>query len=80
MDAFNIALNRVHRHFVRLFNTVPYTEVLAVLGHNNVRIRYPTYVLAVVQQGLLFLVLHVVQVQLFAFISEKKLCTARVQL
>jgi len=80
MDILNIALNGVHSNLIGFLNRVPNAEVLSVLSDNNIGVGYPGDVFTVVQEGLLLLLLDIVQVELLALVSEEQLGATGVQL
>jgi hypothetical protein len=80
LNALHVTLNLIHSYLVGFIDAVPDAEIVAVLSDNDVGIRDPADVLAVVEQGLLLLLLDVVQVKLAALVAEKKLRAAGVQL
>ena len=80
LDALDVAFDLVHGDFVGLVNRVPDTQVVAVLGHNDVRVGHPAHILAVVEKGLLLLLFDVIEVELSTLVSEEELVTTWIQL
>jgi hypothetical protein len=80
LDALDVTLHLIHGDLVGLVDGVPDTEVVAVLSDDDIGVGYPAHILAVVEQGLLLLLLDVVEMQLAALVSEEKLGAAWVQL
>lgn len=65
---------------VRVFDTVPHTEVCPALSHHNVTARHPLHVLAKTQQAAALLALQVIQMQLVVLVTEQQVAATQVQL
>jgi hypothetical protein len=80
LDALDISFNFIHSNLIGLIDGVPNTEIVAILSDNDVRVGDPADILAVVEQGLLFLFLDIVQVKLTALIPKEQLVATWVEL
>jgi hypothetical protein len=80
LNALNVTFDLIHGDLVGLINGVPDAEVVTVLSDNDIRVGDPAHILAVVQQGLLLLLLDVVEMKLAALVSEEKLGATWVEL
>jgi hypothetical protein len=80
LDTLNVTFDLIHGDLVGLIYGVPDTEVVTVLSDNDIRVGNPADILAVVEQGLLLLLLDVVEMKLAALVSEEKLGATWVEL
>jgi len=80
LNGFDITLDLVHGDLVGLLDAVPDAEVVPVLSNDDVGVWNPADELAVVEEGLLLLLLDVVEVQLSSLVSEKELAASWVEL
>lgn len=76
----DVAFDRDHRHLIGSFNVVPNTQIVAILRNDDVALRDPLNVAAVVDQRLLAICVQIVQVQFVAFVTEQQLLTGFVKL
>lgn len=78
-NGFNVTFNIIDGDLIRVFNTIPHAEIVAILSDHDITFRYPLCVTTVAQQGVFGLLFNVIEMKLSLFISEQKFIAVRVK-